>query len=443
MKRVANGTGRLLSIAGLSLLVFIVISGLACQKKAPGTGTPQTQGQAPATPSAEPNAPKPVAIEPQSDKPIVTINGKVVGEQELGKRVAIAMRQFGAKLASLPPQYAAQIQKQVHQQVVENLVAEKLLDEQVAASKIQITDADVEAEITKTGAQQTPPITVDDFKKRVESQGGNFAEVKNEFRKGMGYRKLMENLWAEKVKVSDEDVKGYYDGHPKEFEVPEQVRASHILVSTEPKDPNADPNQVKVAAKAKIEKLLKQVKDGGDFAAIAKDNSDCPSAAKGGDLGTFPRGKMVPPFDAAAFALKVGDVSDIVETQFGYHIIKVTERKDASVTPFEEAKAGITERLSAEKRNAATKQYIQGLKDKAKIVYAPGEGPAATPPAVPAAKPAPAGQPVVITPAPKPATAPQQPAPAPAPTQPPTTAPQPPAGTPVPVPLPEPNKPKQ
>jgi peptidyl-prolyl cis-trans isomerase C len=438
MMRVTGGPGRLMSFLGVSLFVLVVISGLACQKKAPQTADtdtvkPQTPASAPAPAPAptEPNTAKPVAAQPEMNKPVVTVNGKAVTEKDLSGRLAVAMRQFGSKLANLPPQYAAQVQKQIRGQVLENLVAERLLDEQIAAAKIQVTDADVEAEITKTGAQQNPPITVADFKARVEAQGGKFEEVKNEFRKGMGYRKLMEAQWGDKIKVSDEEAKGYYDSHAKEYEVPEQVRASHILVSTQPKDPNGDPNQLKVAAKEKADKLLKQVKDGGDFAAIAKESSDCPSSAQGGDLGLFTRGRMVKAFEDAAFAMKVGDVSDIVETQFGYHIIKVTERKDAGVTPFEEAKTGITERLSSDKRNATTKQYIQSLKDKAKIEYAPGEEPAA---AAPAPAPAPRltpTQPAQSQPAASQPTVNPQPASQP--------ASQPAANPPTPAPAPEPN----
>jgi len=421
MIRVTSGPGRLLSFLGSCLLVLIVISGLACQKKAPApadTGKGKTEASGPA--GSESSAPQPITVEPQMDKPVVTVNSRIVTEQELAKRVAITMNQFGSKLASLPPQYAAQVQKQVRQQVLDNLVAERLLDEQVVAAQIKITDDDVLAEMTKTGAQQQPPITVDDFKKRVEGQGGNFDEVKGEFRKGMGYRKLMESQWGDKIKVGDEDAKQYYDAHPDDYAVPEQVQASHILVLTEPKDPNADPNQVKAAAKVKAEKLLKQVKDGGDFAAIAKENSECPSAASGGDLGFFPRGKMVKAFEDAAFAMKLDQVSDLVETEFGYHIIKVTEHKDAGAIPFEEAKAGISEKLSTDKRNTTTRQYIQSLKDKAAIVYAAGEGPAAA--AAPAPKPAAPSQPTATSPA---TTAPAtQPAPTPAPAPEPNTTKQ-------------------
>jgi len=325
-------------------------------------------------------------------------------------RVAATMRQVGAQLSRYPPQYAAQVQKQFRQQTLENLIAERLLDEQVIASQIKITETDVTAEITKTGAQQRPPMTLEEFQKRVEAQGGNFAQVRKEFEKGMGYRKLMESLWGDKIKVSDEEAKKHYDSNVKDFEKPEQVRASHILVKTAPTDPNTDPNQVKAAAKTKAETLLKQVKDGGDFAAIAKGNSDCPSAAQGGDLGFFTRGRMVKPFEDAAFAMKVGQVSDLVETQFGYHIIKVTDHNDASVTPFEQAKPKIVDELSGEKRNGITKQYIQMLKAKAKVEYAPGEGPVTLAP-TPASKSPAAGQPTAnpptaTTPAPQPAPAP-------------------------------------
>lgn len=416
MKRVTGGPGRLMSFLGSCVLILTVISGMACQKKPPtpaDTKTTKPETAAPTGPAS--STTPPITIEPQIDKPVVTVNGRAITERELSGRVAAAMRQFASKLANLPPQYAAQVQKRVRGQVLENLVAEQLLDAQVAAAKIQITDADVEAEITKSGAQQNPPLTLADFKQRIEAQGLNFEDWKRESRKGMGYRKLMEPLWADKAKVSDEEAKQYYGSNAKEFETPEMVRASHILALSQPKDPNADPNQVKAAAKAKAEKLLKQVKDGGDFAAIAKENSEDPgSAAEGGDLGFFPRGKMVKPFEDAAFALKPGQISDLVETNYGYHIIKVTDHKDAATTPFEEAKAGIVDQLSKQKRDAATRDYIQSLKAKVKIEYAPGEAPEAAAPAPKPAAPAPpaASQPPATAPA---TTAPSQPAPAPAP----------------------------
>jgi parvulin-like peptidyl-prolyl isomerase len=261
------------------------------------------------------------------------------------------------------------------QPVLENLVVERLLDEQVVAAGIKITDEEVTAEIVKAGAQRQPPITLEQFKAAVEAQGGTFEDAKKDFGRNMGYMRLMEPQMGEKIRVSDEEAKQYYDSHLVNFAIPEQIRASHILITTRVKDPNADPNQVKAAAKEKAGKLLKQIKEGGDFAAIAKANSDDPgSVAEGGDLGFFPRGKMVPPFDQAAFATKVGDISDLVETTYGYHIIKVTDHKDASTTPFEEIKAKIVDGLSGQKRQTIIRQYVQSLREKAKIRPRPRPG---------------------------------------------------------------------
>jgi len=404
MEKSTRGTGRVLSSLALCLLVVMAISGPACRKQAstpPATSQPKPQTSA--KPSTEPNIAAQPAVQPDTDKAAATINGSVITEKELNKRVSTAMRQVAPKLASLPPAYAARVQEQLRQQILEKLVVERLLDEQVKAANIQISDADLLAEMKKTGEQQQPPITLEQFQATVEAQGGNFAEVKEEFRKGMGYSKVVAAQWEGKTNVTDADAKQYYDSHTKDFETPEQIRASHILISTKPKDPNSDPNQTKAAAKTKIDALLKQVKDGGDFAELAKKNSDCPSASNGGDLGLFARGSMVKPFEDAAFALKPNEVSGVIETEFGYHIIKVTEHKDASTVPFEEAKARITEQLTTEKKNQIIRAYIQSLKDKAKIVY----------PAAAAAPAAPAPTPIAPAPAPAPASAPA-PAPAPA-----------------------------
>jgi peptidyl-prolyl cis-trans isomerase C len=372
-----GGTGRLFSILGRITLVLVVVGALACRPKAP----------------VEPNQARPTAVEPNkasvatdANKVVVTVDGQPVAEKEVADRVSVAMRQYGSRLANLPPQFAEQAEKQIRQQVLDRMVMERLLDEQVKAAHIEVSEQDAVAEIEKTGARQQPPMTVADFQARVEAQGGNFQEVKDEFRRGIGYRKVLESQWAGKVDATDDEAKQYYDSHLADYEVPEQIRASHILISTQSKDPNADPNAFKAAAKEKAEKLLAQVKAGGDFATLAKENSSCPSAAQGGDLGFFARGQMVKPFEDAAFALSKGQISDLVETEFGYHIITVTDHKDASTTPFEEAKGGIVERLSDEKKNAITKDYLQSLRAKATIIYAPGNEP--QPPAIP---PAPQG----------------------------------------------------
>jgi peptidyl-prolyl cis-trans isomerase C len=218
----------------------------------------------------------------------------------------------------------------------------------------------------------------------MEAQGFDFEVMKGFLARGMKYNKLVQSKFPGALVVTEEDAKKYYDENPDEFQLPERVRASHILLSTRPLDPNADPNQVKAQARQKAEELLQKAKSGADFAALAEVNSQDPiSKAQGGDLGLFPRGQMVKPFEDAAFALQVGEISDLVETQFGYHIIKVTERLDPMPIPFDDAKTTIIEELQQKRSVETAREYVDSLRQNAKIVFPPGSGIPAPEPTVP------------------------------------------------------------
>ena len=141
------------------------------------------------------------------------------------------------------------------------------------------------------------------------------------------------------------DVERAYNDNIEQYSTPEQVRASHILLKTEGKDD--------AAVKAKAEDVLKQAKAGADFAALAKKYSEDDASAKnGGDLDYFGRGRMVPEFDAAAFAMEPGQISDLVKTQFGYHIIKLTDKKPATTRTLADVRQQITDQLAYERAQA-------------------------------------------------------------------------------------------
>ncbi|MBX3025882.1 peptidyl-prolyl cis-trans isomerase [bacterium] len=163
--------------------------------------------------------------------------------------------------------------------------------------------------------------------------------------------------FAAKVTPTDDEIKEYYEANLGQFQKPEEVRARHILFTVKPDASDAD----KAAARKKAEEVLAKAKGGADFAALAKEFSEDSTAASGGDLGTFGRGMMTPPFEAAAFALEPGQVSDIVETQFGFHIIKLEEKQAARTESLDEAKDAIVSEL----KNRHSRQVALDAVEKA------------------------------------------------------------------------------
>ena len=192
-------------------------------------------------------------------------------------------------------------------------------------------------EALKKGLDKTP-----DFQKKVE-----------EFKKITLVTELFEKDVMAKAKVSDQEVKAYYDEHKEEFAPTTQIKASHILVKTEDE----------------AKRVMERLKKGEKFADIAKAVSiDKGSAINGGDLGYFSKGQMVPEFEKAASSMNIGDVSSVpVRTEFGYHIIKVTDKKKGPVIEFEKIKDMISQKLSGGKQKEAFEQYIAELKKNYKV----------------------------------------------------------------------------
>lgn len=360
-------------------VIFFAASGLSCKPKSTEQADANKPQPTPAKIEAEANV---NLIEPQTpegpaDSVAVTVNGADITEAELQKLLKPQLERMAQQGKQLPPAFAQTLEKQLRQQVLNQTIVGRLLDEKVKEANIVITEEEVINRIKAMLAAQRPPVSLEEFRKKTAEYGQNFDELKQRTQKGMTYQKVMEAQWAGKINITEEDAKKHYDENPTQFGVKEQVRASHILITPDTTDPDADPNQ----AKAKIQDLLEQIKDGADFAELAKANSACPSAAKGGDLNFFGKGQMAAPFEKAAFELEVGKVSDIVETRFGYHIIKVTGRKDAGTTSFEQAKDNIIKQLTLKKQSEFSKKYLESLKAEANIVYPPGKEPTPLTPA--------------------------------------------------------------
>ncbi len=172
---------------------------------------------------------------------------------------------------------------------------------------------------------------------------------------------LIENEISKKIEITDDDIKLYYSTKKDEFKLPETVRARHILIRVN----NSDTGEDRKRLKAKAEDILKRARAGEDFAELAKELSDDASKGKGGDLGYFPRGKAAKQVEDAAFAMKPGDISDVVESKFGYHIIKIEDRKAADIQPLDEVRMKIKQNIFESRQRAHIKEYLdQAVKDE-------------------------------------------------------------------------------
>lgn len=325
--------------------------------------------------AVEPKAPAEVVTEPDKTGIAVTVNGIDITESEVEARIKPRLDRLTAQGGKIPPAFTQRLKRQA----LDDMIVELLLEEKIKEANIIVTEEDIIAYLEKSGSAQTPPLSLEDIKELIESRGQSFDEVKQNIRKGLSYQKFMESQGADEINVTEDDAQKYYSENPRRFEIPEQVRASHILIKPDTSDPNTDPNEAKAQALTEAQDLLRQIRDGADFAGLAKASSACSSAARGGDLGLKARGAWVKPFEEAAFGLEIGQVSDVVETRFGYHIIKVTGHEDPNTVTFEQAKDSILTMLTQMKQREFTMQYIESLRADADIVYPPGKEPKAVP----------------------------------------------------------------
>jgi peptidyl-prolyl cis-trans isomerase C len=244
--------------------------------------------------------------------------------------------------------------------ILENLINEELLYQEAIKKGVQIKDEAVESEFA-------------DVKKRFKDEGQFKATLSNmkmseddlklQIARLATIRQFVGKEFGSKITIDDSEAKTFYDGNPKLFQKPEQVHARHILIKVK-----TDANEVdKASARKKIEDIKQRIDKGEDFAELARIESQGPSSTRGGDLGFFGKGRMVKPFEDAAFALQANEVSGIVETQFGYHLIQALEHKPAETLAFDKVKDRIKANLRDDQIQKDVKNYVAVLEKEAKI----------------------------------------------------------------------------
>ena len=291
-----------------------------------------------------------------AEQKVAVVNGTVINQAEFDSEMNRVLERL-QRTGRIPNDLE---RSQIKKQVLENLIARELLYQESQTKGIKVDQKEIEAQVTALKGRFPSEV---EFKNALSTMNLTEADLRFQFERDLAIRKLLDDQIGDKVAVSEKESKAYYDNNLESFKKPEQVRASHILIKV---DPGAEEAK-KAEARTKIESVQAKLKKGEDFGALAKEYSEGPSGPKGGDLGFFGRGQMVKPFEEAAFSMKPGQVSGMVETRFGYHLIMVAERTPESTLSYEEVKDRLEQYLKQQKVQEAIAAYVETLQGKAKI----------------------------------------------------------------------------
>ena len=244
----------------------------------------------------------------------------------------------------------------LEEKALDQAIGAKLLLDQASRLDLPVSAADVDAEVAKVVAQVGGK---ENYRKALAAQGISEEQFRKELEKGAKVNRLVEQACSSVAEPTDDEVAAFYAAHKAEYVAPEQVLCQHILVK------GTDD-----AALDKIKDIRARIVDGkADFAEEAKRHSDCPSGQQGGSLGWFGRGMMVPEFDKAAFEMKKGEVSGVVTTQFGYHIIYKADQRGGGQQTLVDVHDQIRDLLRHEARGRAMDAYVAELREKATVEY--------------------------------------------------------------------------
>ena len=289
----------------------------------------------------------------------IKVNNNTVSDEEISAEEARITQHLGTHV---PPEQLEAMKEVVKKQAVESLINRTLLKEAMESEGIEVSGEEIDERMEMIKSKFESP---EAYSQQLAGLGITQKELRSEMETSLRMEKLLQKHVGTIEEPTEAEVESFYKENAERFKQPEMLRASHILIRTEPQE--SDPE--KSAKRLEAAKLLGEIQKGADFGGLASQHSACPSKERGGDLGYFERGRMVKPFEDAAFSLSAGEVSDLVETQFGYHIVKVTDRQQESTASFETAKDDISAFLKDQKREQAVKAYTDKLRAEATIEH--------------------------------------------------------------------------
>ena len=294
---------------------------------------------------------------------IARVNGQPILRRDYDLAVQLRFRRRG------PGRRGIDDLRAVRESVVQTLIDNELIYQSVKGARIEIPESEVDEELDRLRRSHNPPGALDGL---LEQNRITESEFREQVRRTLLVMRYIDQEVVGELSVQDADVRRYYEEHPEEMEQPEGVRISQIVAHASLEAAAS----VRNAAREKIEAIARELQSGTDFAELARLHSDGPEAERGGDSGYVTRGgRALPRVEETAFALRTDEVSDIIETRRGYHIIKVTARRPSGRISPAEATEAIRERLLSRARSERIDQYIAGLRKMGRIERADADAP--------------------------------------------------------------------
>lgn len=354
----------------LALSLAVLLTSLAACKKEEGdeaTAAEESAGEAtadgkPAPAPSHAPAPSPADAKPASPETLPAVVAKVNGQEIKKEQFLQGVQQAQMTMAQMGQQPPQTPTVGFYRQVLDHLIAQALLQQAAKAQGVTASPEEIQKQIDNLKSRLPTP---EAYQQALDAQGMTEEKLRQEFGRQIAFEKYVRTQVVKDAPVTDQAMKQFYDENQAQMQQPEQVHLRHILVRAD-QTSTADDQQ---KAKEKADGILKRIKDGEDFAKLARENSDDPgSKPLGGDLSWVARGQTVPPFEQAAFALKnPNDLSEVVQSEFGFHIIQLLERRQPSAIPFEQVKPKIGQFLKQRQAQQQVEAKVKDLRAKAKV----------------------------------------------------------------------------
>jgi len=292
----------------------------------------------------------------QTEEKAAAVNGVTITMEEFNGETLLVQRSV---LGMGKPLTCAQIANN-QKEVVESLIRREILYQESRKAGIKIDNKDITKEIDAIKKQ-----FLSDAEYKNELTRRNLSEdtLRAQMERNLLISKYVEQQFLKKVKVTDADIMANYESHLSALKQPLQVRVSHILIQIDPKSEASR----KQEARRKAEQILKDLRDGKDFKTLAREQSDGPTRTSGGDLGYIKKGQLEKQFESVIFNLKKDEISDVIETNYGFHLFKVTDRKPESILAYDNVKEQIKQLMLQEKAKKEADEYARRLREKADV----------------------------------------------------------------------------